>query len=232
MGGYEGRAEPLRRLQFQGGLGNYTITRTWRAQDLCGNSTTATQVITLHDTQAPVFTNPPANVTVACGGTLPTVPAVTASDNCDNTVPVTYLGETTTGPNCPYTVTRTWTVSDNCGNATTHTQIITVQGSNYEDGTESRVAVHRPPSTVHRLSVYPNPAISEAWVAFHSESENEATVFVFDAGGRLVQQQVFGAFAGSNRYRLDLFDLPAGMYSVRIVCGEQVGIKKLMVVRQ
>jgi hypothetical protein len=78
--------------------GNYTITRTWRAQDLCGNSTTASQVITLHDTQAPVFTNPPANVTIACGGILPTLPAVTAADNCDNTVPVTYLGETTTGP--------------------------------------------------------------------------------------------------------------------------------------
>ncbi len=217
----------------------YTITRSWRAQDECGNSVTASQVITVMDTQAPGFTNAPANVTIACGSALPGLPAVTAADNCDNAVPVTYLGETTTGPDCPYTVTRTWTVSDDCGNATTHTQIITVQGSNYEDGAESRTAVNRPPSTVHRpsstvhrLSVYPNPAISEAWVAFHSESENEATVFVFDADGRLVQQQVFGAFAGSNRYRLDLFDLPAGMYSVRMVCGEQVGIKKLMVVRQ
>jgi len=57
-------------------------------------------------------------------------------------------------------------------------------------------------------------------------------VFVFDAGGRLVQQQVFGALAGSNRYRLDLFGLPAGMYSVRMVYGKQVGLKKLMVVRQ
>jgi len=86
-------------------------------------------------------------VTIACGGTLPTVPAVTASDNCDNTVPVTYVGETNTGPNCPYTVTRSWTVSADCGNSRVHTQVISV-GNEFEvqsskfDEHRSRLELH------------------------------------------------------------------------------------------
>ena len=36
--------------------GDYVITRTFTATDGCGNSTSATQAITIIDTTAPVFT--------------------------------------------------------------------------------------------------------------------------------------------------------------------------------
>jgi hypothetical protein len=45
----------------------YTLTRTWRAADASGNSTTAVQVITVKDTQAPVFTHAAQSVTMECG---------------------------------------------------------------------------------------------------------------------------------------------------------------------
>ena len=45
----------------------YSIKRTWSAQDDCGNSTVFTQTITINDDVKPVLANlPPATVNVAC----------------------------------------------------------------------------------------------------------------------------------------------------------------------
>ena len=107
---------------------NYTLTRTWVATDNCGNSTTGTQVITVQDTTDPVLAGVPADVTVECDN-IPDSATPTATDNCDTDVDIVYT-EVRTDGNCPdnYTLTRTWVATDNCGNSTTGTQVITVQG--------------------------------------------------------------------------------------------------------
>lgn len=43
-----------------------TITRTWRAEDDCGNVTSCGQLITVQDTEAPIITSCPADVDVQC----------------------------------------------------------------------------------------------------------------------------------------------------------------------
>ena len=53
-------------------------------------------------------------------------PTVTATDNCDPTVPVTFTEVTTTVVDGCGTITRTWTATDACGNTATATQTITV----------------------------------------------------------------------------------------------------------
>jgi len=105
----------------------YTLVRQWTATDACGNTKTATQSITVTDTQKPNFTTTPANVTVQCDA-IPAVATPTATDNCDTAVAVTYNGQTQTNGACAnaYTLTRTWTAADNCGNTKTVTQRITV----------------------------------------------------------------------------------------------------------
>jgi hypothetical protein len=105
---------------------NYILTRTWTSTDAAGNVATGVQVITVQDTQAPVLSAAPANVTVECNA-VPTAATLTATDNCD--VPVVVYNETRTNGNCPsnYTLTRTWTATDACGNTSSKTQVITVQ---------------------------------------------------------------------------------------------------------
>ncbi len=102
-----------------------TITRTWTYTDACGNTATETQTITVHDTQAPVFAAPPANVTVECAGDVPAMTDLGWTDNCDGAGTVTG-NDVSDGLSCPETITRTWTYTDACGNNATVSQTIIV----------------------------------------------------------------------------------------------------------
>ncbi len=106
---------------------NYTLTRTWTATDVCGNAASARQVITVQDTQAPVLSGVPADTTVECDE-VPEPATPTAADNCDLAPAITY-NEARTDGDCAnnYTLTRTWTATDVCGNAASASQVITVQ---------------------------------------------------------------------------------------------------------
>jgi hypothetical protein len=106
----------------------YTIIRTWTASDNCGNTSSCTQVITVDDSTAPVIVCP-EDATIEIGeDPLPmNTGSASATDNCS--VPeVTYSDVTTSGL-CPqeYTITRTWTAEDACGNLSTCQQIIEVE---------------------------------------------------------------------------------------------------------
>jgi hypothetical protein len=102
-------------------------TRTFTARDACGNTSTAARTVTwTEDTQAPGL-NIPGNTTVQCDA-VPSVGSATATDNCDGSPTVTYLGETQTAGSCPnsYTLTRKWKAVDACNNSSTAAQTITV----------------------------------------------------------------------------------------------------------
>ena len=110
----------------------YTIARTWTATDICGNSSTCLQTITVDDSTPPVFTMCASDVTVEC--TDSTDPAdtgmSTATDACDLAPDVTFADVTTEGACAQeYTIARTWTATDACGNSSTCLQTITVDDS-------------------------------------------------------------------------------------------------------
>ena len=70
------------------------ITRTWTATDLCRNSSSCIQTITIVDTSAPEFTNlPEAEIELLCQDELPEVPEVTVTDNCDELAEVVFVEE-------------------------------------------------------------------------------------------------------------------------------------------
>ncbi len=106
---------------------SYTLTRTWTATNLCGNTASASQIITVRDSRVPIIGSIPANITVECHK-IPTPVKPSAIDNCDKQVDVTHKDKITNGL-CTdsYRIAREWTATDNCGNKSTKTQIITVR---------------------------------------------------------------------------------------------------------
>ncbi|MFZ6053123.1 HYR-like domain-containing protein [Halocola ammonii] len=102
----------------------YQIQKTWSATDDCGNSTSVSQTITVVDTTAPVLSEMPENLTVECDEEIPSY-TITATDNCTDTVEV-FMAEGLEVLDCGYTLTRTWSAADDCGNTASHTQVITV----------------------------------------------------------------------------------------------------------
>ena len=96
--------------------GNYTVVRTFTATDDCGNSTTATQTITVEDTTAPEL-SVPADYTAECSDEL-VMDDASASDNC-GAVSIEVSSETVAGDAAGnYTVVRTFTATDDAGNST------------------------------------------------------------------------------------------------------------------
>ena len=74
------------------------------------------------DTTDPVLVGVPADATLECDA-IPTAPTVvTATDNCTNSLTVSYTE--TIGTGCPYVITRSWDVTDRSGERTTGKQRI------------------------------------------------------------------------------------------------------------
>ena len=139
---------------------SYTLARTWTATDACGNSSTASQVIIVLDLTKPVLANVPANTTIECNATPATPPTVTASDNCDASLLRVVFAEKRANNACGYTLTRTWTAIDACGNAGTGIQVITA-----EDRTAPSFGNTPPTVTIdciEKLNTVRDPSVSDA----------------------------------------------------------------------
>ncbi|MBE0666248.1 MAG: gliding motility-associated C-terminal domain-containing protein, partial [Bacteroidales bacterium] len=116
--------------------GGYTIERTWSLIDNCGNAALdQIQTITIRDNTPPTFTVP-VEVTICrdISGNYDRDPSNTGdvtdeADNCSIGLNAIYGDSDTAMGNVAAVgyITRTWTLSDYCGNTTVQTQIIWVQ---------------------------------------------------------------------------------------------------------
>lgn len=110
----------------------YFVQRQWSASDVCGNTFSINQVITVQDTTAPAFLVP-ADTTVNCGEendlTITGEPAM-VTDNCsvEDSIQIEILSEDLIAGSCEndYIVERRWRVVDECGNDSLQVQRITV----------------------------------------------------------------------------------------------------------
>jgi len=104
------------------------ITRTWTAEDGCSNSESYVQTITVIDLTAPTG-NAPANVSIQCSGDIPAanIASVTGViDNCTASPVVSFVGDASDGNTCPETITRTYSITDDCSNETLVIQQIVI----------------------------------------------------------------------------------------------------------
>ncbi len=104
-----------------------TITRTYSVTDACGNSINVTQAIIISDTILPTASNP-APISVQCVDDVPAPDVNVVTDEADNcSVPtVAFVSEISDNQSCPETITRTYSVTDQCGNSINVSQLITV----------------------------------------------------------------------------------------------------------
>ncbi len=192
-------------------LNRYSLQRTYRATDACGNSATCVQVITVFDSTSPSITCP-ANVTVQCASQVPT-PApgsVMASDNCNGSPVITFVNDVTVNQTCVnrYTLNRTYRAMDECGNSSTCVQVITVF-----DNTPPSIQCP-PNTTVQCAAQVPSPDI--ALVSAPDNCGGATTVtFVND----VISNQVC-----ANRY------LVTRTYRATDVCGNSATCAQLITV--
>ena len=108
-----------------GGTCGGTITRTWTYTDACGNTTTVTQTITVDDTTPPTASNPPDIIVPGGPAPVPDPAVVTdEADNCTVSPVVAWVSDLSDGGVCPEIITRTYSVTDDCGNQTLVEQLI------------------------------------------------------------------------------------------------------------
>lgn len=108
-----------------------TLTRTWKVVDHANNVSTCNQLIGIQDTIKPVLSAYPPDETISCSTPLPAPALITATDNCSSNVTVLFEQDTINVAQGPcgkfsYTIVRTRTAVDDCGNTEVHTRQIKV----------------------------------------------------------------------------------------------------------
>ena len=110
-----------------------TILVSFTATDECGFKSTRSATLTIEDTQDPVFTDVPEDVTLPCDAvTTPDVLGYpTATDACAGELIVFYVDSESDLPalgNCPgnHLILRTFQTIDECANQVETSQLITV----------------------------------------------------------------------------------------------------------
>ena len=109
------------------GLCPQSITRTWTATDLCGNSEACSQTVTVINTSLPVIDCPKDIVVASCTATQ-VFYTVSAADACNPSLSV--VGSPASGSTFePGTATTVLCVASNCAGSTTCRFTITVQSA-------------------------------------------------------------------------------------------------------
>ncbi len=214
--------------------GTYQVRRTWRATDACGNSTTASQTISVIDSQPPTFTSVPPPVTIHCTDPLPPLGNPTATDNCSPYVHITFLGSTPSGSGCSstYTITRTWKADDLCGNSATATQLITVLATPFDQPNAER-ANTQPDDTSVYLNAFPNPTTGTLWIAC-AVPNPPAHLRLFNAQGQLLWERHLDEPNAYSLIPISLRELgaAAGHYTLQLLGDRHTAIQRIVLIDQ
>ncbi|MBL7796207.1 MAG: HYR domain-containing protein [Saprospiraceae bacterium] len=216
--------------------GNYQIKRTWRATDVCGNSTAATQTIQVTDENGPVFTSVPPPLTIQCTDPLPPLVNPTATDACGGYVHITFLGNVPSGSGCAadYTVTRTWRADDLCGNTATTSQVITVlgNGSYEEEGAENRdQAAQLKTQNSKLITVNPNPTTDRIQLDLTDFAGESVTVSIHGDLGQLIWERRIPAVE-ELKLSISLREAGAtpGIYTLSVRSASRVAARRVVLV--
>ncbi|MBI5914783.1 MAG: HYR domain-containing protein, partial [Bacteroidetes bacterium] len=110
-----------------------TVTVTFYVEDVSGNVDSETASYTTTDPVLPVLIGVPADMIINCDDPIPAMAVVTATDNCAANPTVAFSESSSLSPNTTscnhydYTIVRTWSTSDGCGNSVQNSQTINIE---------------------------------------------------------------------------------------------------------
>ena len=206
-----------------------TVTRHWTFRDEAGNEETCIQTIHITDTQAPVFNCASSEVTVDCNS-IPVPEKCGATDNCSNTVHLA-MNEAITDGDCEsgYTITRTYTATDDCDNMATRLQTIHVTGTKDEipKTAEESTAKSAP---ISEVQVSPNPFRHECTIRFTCNMGGRGSVVIMDMLGHQVTTLLDGELQKGADVTLEFNPQSdsGGLFFYRITVNGTVTTGKLM----
>ena len=201
-----------------------TITRTWSATDLCGNTSTCSQIISIVDLTKPSLSCP-ANRILDCGAS--TLPAntgtATAYDICSAPV-ITYSDVMSPVANgcSSFNITRTWKAEDANRNISTCVQLISFVAAPPVVNKQIPVTVLKPvvnnagtsadgiakyfSSKELIANAFPNPFGNSVTFSFVSPKSGTALLELYDLAGRklgnVYQGMVFAGIQKNISYRV------------------------------
>lgn len=196
------------------------FTRRWIATDECGNLSSEIQVITISDLFAPVLSDYPADLVITCGESVPDAPVITATDNCDNDVVVTFEEVDNGTPDCPL-VTRTWCATDCTGNVECHTQVISSE-SNFPGLANHQAQLQAYQSSSANMNIRTQANMDSKW-----------RVEMYDLTGRMIERIYAGDMTeGEQRqFTFDISKLTDAMYFIQFTNGEELVSKNVVIIR-
>src|SRR5574341_1605226 len=176
----------------------YVITRTYQAEDNCGNKATCTQIITVNDDVPPTVTCPTDDLVIECadpdqaGKIAAWLATATASDNCAGVQLANSYSPAAFSDLCGNSGTQvvTFTATDVCGQTATCTKSIIIR-----DTTPPAIACAGPVS-VKCASDVPAPDIATV-----TASDLCGTVTVTHVGDVISEQTCANRYIITRTYR-------------------------------
>ena len=156
---------------------------------------------------------------IACPADLNlTGDVINEADNCSVGLEATYTDRSDITNPCEQTITRLWSLMDNCGNYLTKHQIITIVPS-----TGISKIIDKP-----TLIIYPNPSSGTINLIYSSEP-GDVMISISDMTGRKVFEQGFSNSAGEIKEVVDILINGAGIYFLQLVDDSCVLFHRLVV---
>ena len=82
------------------------------------------------------------------------------------------------------------------------------------------------------LSIYPNPAVDALFIELESKTSSNLNIQLFDLMGREIIRTSEFTSVGVNRFRLQVENVPSGMYSLRLMLNGESMVSQLYVVNR
>jgi hypothetical protein len=92
------------------------------------------------------------------------------------------------------------------------------------------VATRQPISTIQNLMIMPNPTRDYVDIRFDNIKSQSVEIVLYNKTGQRIYEKVIDVVVGNHSERLDLMDIPAGVYIVRIAGEDFVINRQLLII--